>query len=84
MLCITTHIRSNTIRISDINRRYRMICPKCNREINHVNLFRECCQECLVDVDGNIIDYGSVTKVLGITGAECPECYKDISVYITE
>jgi Zn finger protein HypA/HybF involved in hydrogenase expression len=59
-----------------------MICPKCEKEITHVNVISECWQQ--GTLDGNkIISYGSV-EVLETIEIECPECHADIRDYVEE
>jgi DNA-directed RNA polymerase subunit RPC12/RpoP len=60
-----------------------MECPKCKKEINHVNVFSQCWQR--ADLEGNqIVEYGIVEDVLETQGIECPLCGGDVSEFIKE
>jgi hypothetical protein len=61
-----------------------MICPKCEKEITHVNVISGCWQKGTLEDDSNKINcYGSV-EVLETSEIECPECYADISDSVEE
>ena len=59
-----------------------MKCPKCNKEIEQVNVYSECWQKSTLD--GNKINYYGSVEVLETIEIECPECHADIRDYVEE
>ena len=60
-----------------------MKCPKCNKEIEYVNVISKCWQK--AQLEGNkITNYGSVEEVSDTQFIECPECLEKITKYIKQ
>lgn len=60
-----------------------MKCPKCNKEIDKVRVYRECWQWGFLY--GSIhTDSGGVNAYGKIYGMECPECGQDIQKFIEQ
>lgn len=58
-----------------------MKCPKCEKEIEEVNVISSCWQK--ATLRGNKIDeYGSVEDILDTIKIECPECLENISKFV--
>lgn len=67
-----------------------MRCPKCNKEIDHVDITSDYGSSSVGYLKGNkIVEYEMVVRCMGeefseIISIECPECSKDIRDDIKE
>lgn len=59
-----------------------MKCPKCNKEIDHVDVFAVCYQK--GHLIGNEITGYSSLNIESTQNINCPECHEDISTAIKE
>lgn len=55
-----------------------MNCPKCKKELDHVNAYSQCCQRVTLDEDGHTLEWSS-PEVFGDSDFECPECFENIN-----
>ncbi len=63
----------------------KFVCPKCDKELDEVNVVTECSRPLIINKEGFGTDYSAVDWIGSDTlRIECPHCFLEITDYIQE